>query len=508
MLYALTADEIQAAEERAVASGITLGELMERAGTAVAADAAAGAPSGRIVVVTGKGNNGGDGWVAARELHSAGRDVGVLAFAAPDELDGPAADAARTALAAGVRWTRPASDAELVTELAGSSLVIDALFGFGFRGPAREPFARAIEAINDCDAAVLAVDMPSGVDADTGAVDGAAVRADVTLTFTAPKVGVIAYPGAECAGEVRVADIGVPRRFVDEVGRIELLDDDDFRELFPATRPGAHKNSRGRVLVVAGSRGMTGAATLASTAALRLGAGYVTLACPDSLLDTLATKLTPVVLRPLPEEAPGILAPHAAEEVLRLADHADAVVLGPGLTREPGPLAVARRLVAELGCPLLVDADALNAHERNAEALTSRGTPTVLTPHPGELSRVLGVPAGEIQSARLRFGAALATDHVACVLKGARTVVTGGGRQSIETAGNQGMATAGSGDVLAGMCGALLAKGLPAYEAAVLGVHLHARAGDVAAGELTVECVTAPDILARIPDAVAELLGR
>ncbi|HEY3318603.1 MAG TPA: NAD(P)H-hydrate dehydratase [Coriobacteriia bacterium] len=508
MLYALTAEEMRAAEERAAAAGLSIAALMERAGTAVAADAAAGAPVGTIVVACGKGNNGGDGWVAARELHAAGRDVRVLALAAPGELASPAREAAEAAISLGVGWTRPDSDAVLVEALAGASLIVDAVFGFGFHPPAREPYARALEAIDDAEAAVLAVDMPSGVDPDTGAVSGPAVHADVTLTFTAPKIGLVVYPGAEYAGEVRVADIGVPRQAVDEVGRVELLDDEDFLELFPFTRPDAHKNSRGRLLVVAGSRGMTGAAAMAADAALRLGVGYVTLACADSLVETLAAKLTPVVIRPLPEAVPGVLAPHAAEEVFRLAAGADCVLAGPGLTAAEGPSAVARRLVAELAMPLVVDADALNAFAGDPEPLRARTAATILTPHPGELSRLLGVPAEEIQSDRLAFGARLAGESVACVLKGARTVITGEGRQSIETAGNSGMATAGSGDVLAGMLGALLAKGLSPYDAATLGVHLHARAGDLAAVALTPECVTATDILRSVPDAVAELLGR
>lgn len=508
MLYALTSQQMRTAEEAAVAAGATLAGLMERAGAAVAADAAAGAPVGRIVVACGKGNNGGDGWVAARELHASGHDVLVLALASPDELASPAREAAASAIALGVPWLQPASDAQFVETLAGAALIVDAVFGFGFRGPAREPFARALEAIDDADAPVLAVDVPSGVDSDTGGVAGMAVHADVTLTFTAPKVGLVSYPGAAYAGEVRVADIGVPRGLVDEAGIVELLDDEDFLDVFPFTRPDAHKNERGRVLVVAGSRGMTGAAALAAEAALRMGAGYVTLACADSLLDVLAAKPTPVVLKPLPESAPGVLDASAAEEVLALAASADAVVLGPGLTTADGPASVCRRLVAELTLPLVVDADALNAHAGDAEPLMRRSRPTILTPHPGELARLLGITTAEVQSDRLAFGARLSAASVTCVLKGARTVVTGEGRQAIETAGNEGMATAGSGDVLAGMLGTLLARGMSPFEAAALGVHLHARAGDIAALALTPECVTATDILGRIPNAVRELLGR
>ena len=415
MLYALTAEQMRAVEDRAVAEqGLTLAALMDRAGAAVAADAAAGAPSGRIVVVTGKGNNGGDGWVAARELLVAGRDVRVLALATPGGLASPAREAAAAAIASGVAWVEPDSDASFVRELAGAVLVVDAMFGFGFHGPAREPYARAISAVNDADAAVISVDVPSGVEADTGAVAESAVRADVTLTFSAPKVGLVQYPGAAFAGEVRVADIGVPRELIDEAGSIELLDVEDFLDLFPLTPPDAHKGSRGRVLVVAGSRGMTGAAALTAEAALRAGAGYVLVACADSLVETLAAKLTPVVIRPLPESERGVLAPGAVEEILRLAEGYDAVVLGPGLSTADGPATVARRLVAELAKPLVVDADALNALSLGGDAaalLAGRRWPTVITPHPGELSRLLGVAAGDIQSDRIAAAGAPGVGH-------------------------------------------------------------------------------------------------
>jgi ADP-dependent NAD(P)H-hydrate dehydratase / NAD(P)H-hydrate epimerase len=505
MLYALRAAEMRAAEARAADSGLTIAALMERAGSAVAVEAAAGAPAGRIVVVAGKGNNGGDGWVAARELHSAGRDVLVLSLVSPGDLASPAREAAAGALAAGVPHSACEGN-DLAPALEGVALVVDAVFGFGFHGPAREPYLSAIRAINASEAAVLAVDMPSGVDSDTGAVAGDAVVADVTLTFSAPKVGLVLYPGAEYAGEVRVADIGVPLESIEDAGRVELLDPEDFLDLFPPTPPDAHKGSRGRLLVVAGSRGMTGAAAMAAEAAQRLGAGFVTLACPDSLVETLAAKLTTIVIRPLPESAPGVLARSAADEVLALAEHADAVVIGPGLSAADGPRGVSRAVVERCALPLVIDADALGAFAQDAAGLTSRRAPTVLTPHPGELSRLLGVSAEEIQRDRLAFGARLATDDVTCVLKGARTVVTGEGRQAIETAGNQGMATAGSGDVLSGMIGALLAKRLSAFEAAALGVHLHARAGDLAALRRTPECVIATDILGCIPAAVRELL--
>lgn len=510
MLYALDSEAMRAVEERAVdETGVTLAALMARAGAAVAADAQALAPAGRIVVMCGKGNNGGDGWVAAGALAEAGREVAVLAFADPGSYASPAREAFDAALAAGVAWSAPASDGELIAALDGVALVIDALFGFGFRGPTHEPYARAIEILNDADVAVLAVDVPSGVEADTGGVPGDAVFADVTLTFSAPKVGLLLYPGAAHSGEVRIADIGVPRSLLDEAGGAEVWDAEDYLDVFPFDPPDAHKGTRGRVLVCAGSRGMTGSAALASSAALRTGAGYVTLACADSLVETFAAKLTPVVIVPLPESSPGVLAADAADGLLRLAAGYDAVVLGPGLTTCAGPSELVRRVVRELACPLVADADALNAIAAAGElaALFARRAPTLVTPHPGEAARLLSTDIPSVQRERIASARALTGERTACVLKGAHTVVAGEGRVVIETAGNPGMATLGAGDVLSGMAGALLAKGLTPLEAGALAVHLHALAGDEAASVLTESCVTAEDILGAIPTAVASLLG-
>ncbi len=509
MIFALTSRQAAEVEERAVASGeLTIASLMDRAGAALGREAAAIAPSGRIVVVVGKGNNGGDGWVAARELHDAGREVEVLSLVAPDELAGVAEGAARHAIEASVPWRHMTSIPELTRELADAALVIDAVFGFGFRGPARDPFASVLAVLDETNAPVLAADVPSGVDADTGAVDGDAVHASVTLTFTAPKTGLLQYPGAAYAGELHVADIGVPREGVEAVATVEVPDRGDYLGLFPFARPDDHKGSRGRVLVVGGSTGMTGACVLAASAALRMGAGYVRLAVPASLLDVVACKLTCVVFTPLPETHDCTLAAAGADTVLELAAGYDAVVLGPGLSTHEETAGAARRLVRELDLPLVVDADALNAIAGDAApALGERRAATLLTPHPGELGRLLGMRTSEVQADRLSAGACLAHGPVACMLKGARTIVSGEGRQIVNLSGNAGMATAGSGDVLAGLAGALMAQGLSALEAGVLGAYLHGRAGDAAATKLTETCVTAQDVLGYLPRAVRELLG-
>ncbi len=508
MIHALTAASARAAEERAVeAAAVTLGELMERAGTQLAAEVARRAPYGEVAVLAGRGNNGGDGWVAARELALAGRDVRVVTPGDPDELEGLSAGAARSAVEAGVT-VRVVGDEPLETDtFRGAAAIVDALFGIGFSGEVRPPYATWIEAVNAADALVVSADVPSGVDASTAAVGEHAVRADVTVTFSAPKVGTVLYPGAEFAGELMVADIGIGWELLGEPGDPEIWDAEDYRTLLPVPEPEAHKNSRGRVLVVAGSGAFPGAAALAAMGAQRMGAGYVTVAVPESVVGVLQAKLTSAVVMGLPENPSRTVASKVIDAVLDIAREFDAVVLGPGMTVAHGAVHVARALVSELDVPLVVDADGLNALVEAVGTITSRTAPTVITPHPGELARLLETSPAQVQADRIGYGRELSGPRLACVLKGARTLVSGRGRQVVTVAGNPGLATAGTGDVLAGMIGALLAQGLEPLEAGALGAYLHARAGDHASADLTALSVLAEDIPAYLPGAIRELDG-
>jgi hydroxyethylthiazole kinase-like uncharacterized protein yjeF len=511
VLQALTAAQSRTAEERAVARGTTLAELMERAGSAVATEAAALAPEGLVAVVTGKGNNGGDGWVAARLLHDAGRDVRVLALAEPGALAEPAGEAARAALTAGVAWTPVASDEALLLGLADAVLVIDALLGTGAAGAPREPFARAIEAIAESDALVLSVDVPSGVDADTGAAPGAAVAADVTVTFPALKRGLLVGRGARMAGDIVVADIGIQRDDLAFDAVLETWSWDEYRDLLPLPSFDADKRSRGRLLVVGGAPGMTGAACLAVSGALRMGAGYVTVAVPAPSLHVVEIKLTAPVKAPLDWDPDTGLTQTAAERVMELAAAADAVVLGPGLGRLPGTVEAVQRLVEELTCPLVLDADGLHALGASPGRVASRSAATVLTPHSGEAARLLGwdsaADADADRPAAAASLAAAAGPRGVAVLKGPRTLIAGSGRLVVNLTGGPALATLGTGDVLAGMCGALLAQGSDPLDAAALAAHLHGAAGDLAAGALTPVCSTAEDVLTYVPGAVRALLA-
>jgi hydroxyethylthiazole kinase-like uncharacterized protein yjeF len=511
VLQALTAAQSRTAEGRAVARGTSLAELMEHAGSAVASTVAELAPEGLVVVVAGRGNNGGDGWVAARLLHETGRDVHVLALAAADALAEPAAGAARAAVAGGVEWTLVESDEALVLGLADASLVVDALLGTGASGAPREPFARSIEAIGESDALVVSVDVPSGVDADTGSAPGAAVAADVTVTFSALKRGLVVGRGAALAGDVVLAGIGISERDLAFDDILETWSWEEYLDLLPIPAFDANKSSRGRVLVVGGAPGMTGAVCLAASGALRMGAGHVTVAVPAPSLHVIEIKLTSPVKAALDWDEGIGLTPEAVERILELAEESDAVVLGPGLGRLPGTAEAVLQLVDSLRRPLLLDADGLYAIGDSPERLASRASATVLTPHSGEAARLLGAESGasldEDRPAAASSLAVAAGPHAVVVLKGPRTLIAGGGRLVANMTGGPALATLGTGDVLAGMCGALLAQGLDPLEAAALAAHVHGAAGDLAAGALSAVCSTAEDVLTYVPGAVGALLG-
>ncbi|MBN2847193.1 MAG: NAD(P)H-hydrate epimerase, partial [Coriobacteriia bacterium] len=406
MRYALAADVMRAAEDEAVADGtITIATLMERAGAALADDVMRRVPSGEVVIACGPGNNGGDGWVAARLLRERDRHVRVLAADPSGIHSTEASAAARAALDAGVPW-RPLTDADAThTALSEAAVVVDAVFGFGFTGPARDPYASLITAIGHSGATVIAADVPSGVDSDTGGVTGPAVHADVTVTFSALKPGLLIYPGAAHAGEVIIADLGIAHDLLARSGAIEIPEPADLRALLPPTRPDDHKGSRGRVAVVAGSLSYAGAAVLTASGALRMGAGYVYVVVPDSIADVVRAQLPNVIVRPVPSAADGSIA--EAGPVLAAVSDADAVVAGPGLTTGAGAAAAVRALVSETGTPLLLDADALNVFAGDVGPLLKRHAPTLVTPHPGEAARLLGMTTERVQAERLSTAAGL-----------------------------------------------------------------------------------------------------
>ncbi len=464
-------------------------DLMERAGAGVARAVERLAPDGPVTVVCGKGNNGGDGLVAARLLRDAGRAVSVVCVAPPQEFAGDArANLERLPgepplRLSGAPWSEeaPAPSERSRDLLAGAAAIVDALLGTGFAGAPRGAVAEAIDALNAAGAPVVSVDVPSGVDASSGVVSGAAVRAALTVSFHAAKPGLWINPGKAHTGELETIDIGIPRGAPQAaaIGLIEAA----VGGVLPRREAESTKFTSGHVLLVGGSRGLTGAPRMAATASMRAGAGYVTACVPASLQAILATAGTPEMMtRGLPDED-GSLTPGGAASVLEASSRGGALALGPGLGRGEGAVAFARELAGAAPVPLVLDADGLNAHAGRLGDLAARDAATVLTPHAGELGRLLALSSAEIERERLRHvRAAAAEARAVVVLKGDDTLIAEpAGRVAVSGGASPALATAGTGDVLTGVIAALLAQGLDGFTAAAAGVWLHAEAGREAA---------------------------
>ncbi|MGE5676367.1 MAG: NAD(P)H-hydrate dehydratase [Mycobacterium leprae] len=481
--------------------------VMEIAGrqVAVIARQMLGGKRGPVVVVCGKGNNGGDGLVAARWLQHWDVNTQVVLWSTYDDLPADAAEALRTCRFSGVPILMPAQAKDALNNAA---LVIDAVLGIGVVGSARGPAAEAIKLINQAGRPVLAVDMPSGVSTDTGRADGPAVKADVTVTFALPKLGLFQFPAADLAGRVVVADIGLYDVAVDEEEiTVELTRAALVQSWLPTYSRNAHKGTRGRVLVAAASRGMTGAAALAGEAALRVGAGLVTVASPVSSQPVVAGMQPEFMTLAFPETAAGGFATAAAEPFLERAARADALALGPGLGLDPETQAFVRKVVASSPAPLVLDADAIKAFAGQPAMLAECPVPLVLTPHPGEMAHLLGVSVETVQSDRFAaVRAAAAATKAVVLLKGAYTLIAEpGGAVWINPTGNRALGTGGSGDVLTGIIAGLLAQGMGAPEAAAAGAYMHGLAGDRLAEQMGNDGILAGDLSAELPRVQRDL---
>ena len=479
----MRATDAWAIEERGI-PGI---ELMERAGRGLADLVAEVVPSGTIAVACGKGNNGGDGYVAARLLREGGRDVRVLAVARVEELRGDARASAERV-----------SDIEPfdARRLEGCAGAVDALLGTGFSGVPHGPVAEAIAALNAAGAVVVAADVASGVDAASGMVEGDAVRAAATATFAAAKPGLWIDPGKSRTGAVRVVDIGIPPGAPVPEPDVGLIEDAPLLAALPSRAAGWTKFTSGHVLVAGGSRGLTGAPSLAAEAAQRAGAGYVTACVPASLQTIFEIRLLEVMTRGLPDDD-GAHTAAGVDAVLELAQRGGALVVGPGIGRTDGAFAFARELLARAEVPVVLDADGLNAHAGDLGALATRPAPTILTPHEGELARLLDTDSDAVKARRLEHvRAAAAAAQAIVLLKGDDTLVAEpGGLVAVSPGATGALATAGTGDVLSGVIAAVLSRGLDPFMAACAGVRLHARAGIRAAHEKGVDSVIARDVI-------------
>jgi hydroxyethylthiazole kinase-like uncharacterized protein yjeF len=513
VLPVFTAAEMRELDARAIGTlGIPGPRLMEAAGAGAARIIAARwrPLRGRsVVVLCGKGNNGGDGFVVARRLRAAGARVRVVLLARRAEVRGDAA-------AALARWrgrvdevTSAPALAAVERALAGADLVVDALLGTGLEGPARGLGGELIARLErrDSPTPVISLDLPSGLSSDRGALIGPTVRATLTATFAGYKRSLLLHPAAERAGEIVVVPIGIPPAEVAKNVRTFLLEESDARAGFAPRPADAHKGVYGHLLVVAGSRGKTGAAALAARAALRSGAGLVTAATAASQQPVVAALGMEYMTEALEEIPPGALARAAKGRLLELAAGMAALALGPGISLAAETQALARELVGAVPCPMVVDADALTALAGHLDVLKGAAGPRLLTPHPGEMARMLGVSVGEVQADRLERARDFAVMHGAWVaLKGAGTVVAApDGRAWINPTGNPGMAKGGSGDVLTGMAGAFLARGLAPLAALQAAVYLHGLAGDLARDARGEEGMVAGDIVEAIPRALSPI---
>lgn len=530
----VTTEEMRCAEQSVVNTGDTWEGLMDRAGRAVADEVlgrlkgASGKRSRRVLTLVGPGNNGGDALVAGRYLREAGLPVTAYLWNRKP-VDGDSL--ARALLEQGGKLLHTEDDAELAVlsrELEHADVVVDGLLGMGLIRPLEGRLLEIVCRVNGAHhPLVLAVDLPTGVHADTGEVLGAAIQSRVTVTMALPKRGLYQFPGAGCAGEVVVADIGIPSDLVCGTP-VELLDVARLRAALPPRPRGAHKGALGRVLVVAGSLHYTGAPYLAAMGAYRVGAGLVTLAPPRTIYPFLAAKALEPTFLPLPESVAGAIGEEAVKPLAETLGRYQAVVLGCGLGQEPGTVAFVRRLLQmrerthpgigflvrgeeeltwELP-PLVLDADALNALAGVPEWW--RNLPAgrvVLTPHPGEMARLLGASQEEVLASRIAVALRAATTwKQVVVFKGAHTVIAHpDGRAVVNTAATPALATAGTGDVLAGAVAGFLGQGASPFGAALLGVYLHGRAGELVEQDVGPAGATAGDVLERLPLALRQL---
>jgi len=518
-MKAVTTEQIRQLDQRTISAGIAGEELMERAGYAVArttAEFLKQRDARAVLLFAGKGHNGGDAIVAARHLAGAGCHptlvllcrrkelegeslphfkklvAGVRVFELP-ELVGPAVGSASSAAATGA-----AALQQIIAETE-PAVIVDGLLGTGLKGDLREPYTTAIKVINDLRRPVVAIDIPSGLDSDTGESHGACVRAVATVTMGLPKIGLLKPAGADFVGRIEVADIGFPRDFVDEIQTdVELLTASDIAGLLPPRRRSAHKGEFGHLLVIAGSEGYTGAPVLTAHAAARAGAGLVTLAVPQAVYPIIAAKCPPEVMpRPANFEQLGPAFFTAF----------DAVAIGPGLGQQPEVRKLVWQVMSTCLQPMVVDADALNVVAQNVGAMKKLQKPLVLTPHPGEMARLADKTAKEVQADRWEVARHFAQECGAVtVLKGAGTVVTDkSGKLWINATGNPGMAKGGMGDALTGIIGAFLAQKMTLLDAARAGVFVHGLAGDLACEELGESAMLTTDLIGHLSGAFAGL---
>jgi ADP-dependent NAD(P)H-hydrate dehydratase / NAD(P)H-hydrate epimerase len=462
----------------------------------------------KVVIVTGRGNNGGDGLVIARHLFNHGTVPQVLLLAGRDEVRGDAALNLRIAENIGVPVTEVRSEADWKAKkslIKEASIIVDAIFGTGLSKPAQGLYAKVIEDINKADAFKLAVDIPSGLSSDSFEIIGPAVKADVTVTLAAPKIAHVLPPAEEWVGELVVADISVPPQLFDAPRLdLELIEKQDLLRSFRKRQRDSHKGSYGHLFIIAGSLGKTGAAVMAAKAALKTGAGLVTVGTPQSCLPMVAKGMEELMTEPLAETDERTISEKALPRLQALIKGKDALLIGPGLSTNDSTAGFVAKALPEVRIPVVIDADGLNILALKPELLKRLPKTAILTPHPGEFARLVGLPLREVIKKKLELAPAFAQEYgVHLILKGYRTLVCApDGRKFINPTGNPGMATGGSGDVLSGMIASFLMQDKDPLQAALAAVYLHGLSGDLAAEKLGERPLVAGDLIRFLPAAL------
>jgi NAD(P)H-hydrate epimerase len=510
----VTAEQMRDIDRKTIEKfGIPGNVLMERAGAAVASRVRELYEKRKTIVLAGGGNNGGDGIVVARELYNSGWHVRVLLLIKEDKLSPECLSQFRIAKQMGV----PVEFRTEITEKdLHSAIVVDAMLGTGLNKDVEGKMAKAINFLTSSDMPVLSIDVPSGISSDTGQVMGVAVRAQHTVTFGLPKRGHFLYPGAEYTGRLFVEHIGFPEELLTSHElNVDMLEKKTISSFVPSRPTYSHKGTYGHVFVIAGSRGKTGAALMTAKSCMRTGAGLVTLGVPESLMDVFQSRVTEEMTLPLPDQG-GSLSAKAIEPILQfLSQKANILCIGPGIGVSDETEKVIEAVVKSSPVPIVIDADGLNSIP-NTGVLKNAQAPLILTPHPGELSRLLSKaskgkdPSSSItaiEEDRINTAISFARDEgVYLVLKGVPTIVAEPeGKAFINSTGNPGMATGGAGDVLTGIIASFLGQGLSPLNASILGVYIHGLAGDVAAAEKGEHSVIAPDIIESLPSAFRQL---
>jgi NAD(P)H-hydrate epimerase len=485
--------------------------LMERAGLTIVDTAIKFLEEkngNKIIIFCGKGNNGGDGLVTARELHNKGYKVNVYIFAGRDEIGGDALTNLKTAENMGVNIEYVVSDNWFDNVSLQGDVIIDALLGTGISGKVYGIIGRAIDLINNFNIPVISVDVPSGLNSDTGQYDGSCIRAIKTVTMGLKKKGLVVSPGREMAGDIVVADIGIPKEVINKENiLLNIPQDSDILYLLPKRKRNCNKTDCGKVLIVSGSRGMTGAATLTSLSVLRSGAGLAVLGIPESVNQILEEKATEVITFPLPETPDGTLSIKALDKIMEKLEWADVLAIGPGISRNPETLQLVINLLPEVRIPMIIDADALFPFSGKSEFFLNVKSDVIITPHEGEFSRLMKWDIEEVLKDRIESAKRSASIlKINVLLKGSPTIVSHPeGETFLIPTGNPGMASGGVGDVLTGIIAGLTAQGLNTFNAGLVGAYIHGRAGDIAKKEKGEMGLIASDVLESIPYAIESI---